>query len=145
MKTFKVLTKPAVLAAAVSLAATTGALAHEEKGHEGRDHSATKYDHTPVAGGIVAVIGHYDGELVGADGKMTLLLKDHDGKEAATDGYKASVLVLSGGERKGPFELMPAGGNKLEGKGVPLAAGQRAIVTLTDAGGKASQGRFEAK
>jgi len=144
MKASKGLIKAVIVAAGLGLA--SGALAHEgHDGHEGHDHSAAKHDHTPAAGGIVAEVGDYDVELVGADGKTTLLLKDHDGKEQATDGFKASMLVLSGTKREGPFELAPAGGNKLEGKGVLLKAGDKAILTLTDKAGKAAQGRFEAK
>lgn len=143
MKAFKAFTRAAVIAAATVIGAAA-ASAHEE-GHEGHDHSAEKHDHTPAAGGIVQEVGEYDAELVTTDTTITLLLKDHDGKEAPTEGFKASVLVLAGSERKGPFELVPAGGNKLEGKGVALKAGQKAIVTLTDKAGKAAQGRYEAK
>jgi hypothetical protein len=144
MKAFKALISAVVLAAALGL--TSGARAHDghADGHEGHDHSAAKHDHTPVAGGIVAEVGDYDVELVGADGKTALHLKDHDGKEQAADGFKASVLVLSGSKRQGPFELTPAGGNKLEGTGVALQSGDKVIVTLTDKSGKAAQGRFEA-
>lgn len=136
----------AVISAAVLSVGVFGAgAAFAADGHDGHDHSAAKHDHSASAGGIVAEIGDYDVELVAADGKTTLLLKDHDGKEAVTDGFKASVLVLAGSERQGPFDLTPAGGNKLEGKGVALKAGDKAVVTLTDKAGKAAQGRFEAK
>lgn len=144
MKAFKAFTR--VFAVAVIAGGASIGLAHEgHEGHEGHDHSAAKHDHTPVAGGIVAEVGDYDVELVTANGKITLLLKDHDGKEQMTEGFKASVLVLAGSERKGPFELTPAGGNKLEGDGAALAAGMKAILTLTDKSGKAAQGRYEAK
>lgn len=138
MKAFKGLISAVVVVAGLGLA--SGALAHE-----GHDHSAAKHDHTPVAGGIVAEVGDYDVELVAADGKTSLLLKDHDGNEQAADGFKASVLVLSGAKRAGPFELAPAGGNKLEGEGVALKSGDKAILTLTDKAGKTAQGRYQAQ
>jgi hypothetical protein len=142
MKAFKAFTNMVALASAVALGAA-GAVA--QSGHEGHDHSAAKHDHTPVAGGIVAEVGDYDVELASADGKMTLLLKDHDGKEQPSDGFKASVLVLAGSQRRGPFELAPAGANRLQGDGAGLASGEKAIVTLTDKSAKVAQGRFEAK
>lgn len=148
MKTFKAHTRLVLTSAVLAIGGvsfSSALLAHEEKGHEGHDHSPAKHDHTAKAGGIVVDMGHYDGELVATDGAITLMLRDHDGKDAVTEGYKATVIVLAGSERKGPFELAPAGGNKLEGKGVALQSGHKAIVTLTDAAGKASQARFEAK
>lgn len=122
-----------------------GSAVRAEEGHEGHDHSAAKHDHKPSAGGIVAEIGDYDAELVSNGDTLKLLLKDHDGKEAATEGFKASVLVLAGSERQGPFDLSPAGSNALEGKGAALKPGSKAVVTLTDKAGKAAQGRYEIK
>lgn len=145
MKAFKVVTSVLMFGGAIALAATAASAHDEGAGHEGHDHSVAKHDHAAAAGGIVAEVGHYDAELVATDGQMRLLLKDHDGKDAASEGYKASVLVMVGSERHGPFDLAPAGGNRLEGKGVALKAGSKAIVTLTDKGGKAVQGRFEMK
>lgn len=142
MKAFKGFVSAVAISSVFLLGAQS---AFTADGHDGHDHSAAKHDHAPSAGGIVAEVGDYDVELVAAEGKTTLLLKDHDGKEAATDGFKATVLVLAGSDRQGPFELAPAGGNKLEGKGVALKGGHKAIVTLTDNAGKAAQGRFEVK
>lgn len=142
MRAFKAFISSAVIGLGCALA---GNAALAADGHEGHDHSAAKHDHKPAAGGIVSEIGDYDVELVAADGKLTLLLKNHDGVDQATEGFTASVLVLAGSERKGPFELAPAGGNKLEGAGVALSAGNKAVVTLTDKAGKAAQGRYEAK
>ena len=135
MRAFKAFISSAVIGLGCALA---GNAALAADGHEG-------HDHKPAAGGIVSEIGDYDVELVAADGKLTLLLKNHDGVDQATEGFTASVLVLAGSERKGPFELAPAGGNKLEGAGVALSAGNKAVVTLTDKAGKAAQGRYEAK
>lgn len=117
MKGLKVRTS-VIMLAAIALNAVS-ASAHEEGGHEGHDHSQSKHDHAPAAGGIVAEVGTYDVELIAGDGKLKLLVKDHDGKDAATDGFKASVVVLAGSERQGPFELAGTGGNTLEGKGPP--------------------------
>jgi hypothetical protein len=114
-----------------------------QDGHAGHDHSAAKHDHAPSAGGIVAEIGDYDAELVAAGTTLKLLLKDHDGNVAMAEGLKASVLVLTGPERQGPFNLTPAGGNTLAGDATTLKPGQKVIVTLTDKAGKAAQGRYE--
>lgn len=57
-----------------------------------------------------------------------------------------SVLITSGSKRKGPFQLTPARGNKLESAGPgSVAAGSRAVLTLTDKAGKSAQARYELK
>jgi hypothetical protein len=142
-KNLQLLTKAMALAFAVSLA-PMGAIA-QDKGHS---HSKGEKHAHPTAkhGGVIDDVGEYHAELVVKDGKITIHVLDHDGKDAATDGYKASVLITAGSQKLGPFALQPAGGNKLEGAGAAsVPAGSRAILTLVDKGGKSAQARYELK
>lgn len=119
------------------------ALAQQKKGHGHADH---KHTHpTAQHGGILEDVGEYHVELVAKDGKITLFLRDHDAKDTSTEGFKASVLVTAGSQRVGPVEVKPAGGNKMEGAVAALPGGATAILTLTDKGGTAAQGRFKLK
>lgn len=138
----ELLIKAVFIGAALSFAALPAV--GQQKGHGHADH---KHGHPkPKHGGIMDDIGEYHAELLVAAGKITIFLGDHEGKDAAADGFKASVLITQGSQRMGPFDLTPAGGNKLEGNG-PAAApkGARAIVTLTDKAGKSAQERYELK
>jgi hypothetical protein len=137
------LIKAACIGAALSFAVLPS-VAQQPKGHGHADH---KHGHPkPKHGGIMDDIGEYHAELLVAAGKITIFLGNHEGKDADAEGFKASVLITQGSQRQGPFELKPAGGNKLEGTG-PAAApkGARAIVTLTDKAGKSAQERYELK
>lgn len=117
------------------------ALAQEKKAH---DHDGHKHEHpTATNGGILEDVGEYHVELVAKDGKITLYLRTEDAKDAPTDGFKASVLVTAGSQRVGPIDVKPAGGNKMEGAAASIPAGATAILTLTDKGGAAAQGRFK--
>lgn len=110
---------------------------HEEHAHEGGHHMDAHH------GGVVAEVGDAHGELVIKDGKVTLYLTSHEGKELPAEGYRAMVLVLNGSARQGPVNLAHAGGNKLEGAAeLDLAPGAKAIVTLMDPKGKGAQGRY---
>lgn len=117
-------------------------LAQAKKGHGHADH---KHNHpTAQHGGILEDVGEFHVELVVKDGKITLYLRDHEAKDAATEGFKASVLLTAGSQRLGPVELAPVAPNKLEGT-VAVPSGATAIVTLTDKSGVAAQGRFKLK
>ncbi len=96
-------------------------------------------------GGVLEDVGEFHVELLFKDGKITLFLRDHEAKDAATDGFKASVLLTAGSQRVGPVLLQPAGGNRMEGPVASIPAGATAILTLTDKGGAAAQGRFKLK
>lgn len=86
----------------------------------------------PRHGGIVQVSSDMAFELVRTADGVALYLDDH-GKPFATDGVSGKMTVLTGSE-KSEAPLTPAGGNKLEAKGVKLAAGSKAVavVTLSD-------------
>ncbi len=133
--------RSALVAATVALAATP--VAAQQKGHGHADH---KHTH-PVAmhGGILEDVGEHHVEMVIKDGKITLHLRDHSAKDAATEGFKASVLITSGSQRVGPVDITPAGGNKMEGAIAAIPAGATAILTLTVKGGTSAQGRFKLK
>lgn len=137
------LIKAACIGAALSFAVLPAA-GQQKKGH---DHGSEKHAHPKAKhGGMMDDIGEYHAELLVAAGKITIFLGDHDGKDTAADGFKASVLITQGSQRMGPFELTPAGGNKLEGSGPATAPkGARAILTLVDKAGKSAQERYELK
>ncbi|MFM9937869.1 MAG: hypothetical protein ACKVP7_00065 [Hyphomicrobiaceae bacterium] len=139
----RLLTSVLMIGAAVAVAGLPAApsLAQQKKGHGHADH---KHNHpTAQHGGILEDVGEFHVELVAKDGKITLYLRDHEAKDAATEGFKASVLITAGSQRIGPVELKPSGSNKLEGPVAAVPAGATAILTLTDKGGTAAQGRFK--
>jgi len=86
----------------------------------------------PRHGGIVQVSSDMGFELVPTADGAALYVDDH-GKPFATDGVSGKLTVLTGSE-KTEAPLTPAGDNKLEAKGVKLAAGSKAVaaVTLSD-------------
>jgi len=139
----RLLTSALLIGSALAFAAVP-TLAQQKK----HDHGAAGHKHNhPTAqhGGILEDVGEFHVEMVVKDGKITLYLRDHEAKDAATDGFKASVLLTAGSQRVGPVELKPAGTNKIEGPVATVPPGATAIVTLTDKGGVAAQGRFKLK
>lgn len=136
----RLLTSALLIGGAVALG-TVPVPAQQKKDH---DHAGHKHEHpTAKHGGVLEDVGEYHVELVAKDGKITLYLRTEDAKDAPTDGFKASVLVTAGSQRVGPIDVKPAGGNKMEGASAALPAGATAILTLTDKGGAAAQGRFK--
>lgn len=133
------------VAPAISIAADDHA-GHDHAGHEKHSEHGHDQHHKAAEGGIIADLGDYHGELIQKSGSLALLVTDHHGKPVAVDGFKASVLVLDGSQRFGPYDIVSTGGNMLSGAGPDedLKA-WKGIVTLTDANGKAVQGRFEPK
>jgi hypothetical protein len=94
-------------------------------------------------GGIVQTVNEVGYELVPqADGAL-LYVNDH-GKPVATAGMSGKLTVLAG-SAKTEAELKPAGDNKLEAKGVKLAAGNKVVAVLTTASKKAMTVRFTVK
>ena len=132
-----------LLGGAVAFAAAPTLAQQKKHGHGHADH---KHNHpTAQHGGILEDVGEYHVELVVKDGKITLYLRDHEAKDAATEGFKASVLLTAGQQRIGPIEVTPAGANKMEGPAATVPPGATAILTLTDKSGTAAQGRFKLK
>jgi hypothetical protein len=94
-------------------------------------------------GGVVQSASDLGFELVPQADGAVLYIEDHD-KPVATDGMKGKLTVLAG-SAKSEAELKPAGANKMEAKGVKLAAGAKAVAVLTTAAGKAVTVRFTVK
>lgn len=133
----------AAVAVAVASLPTMPSLAQQKKDHGHADH---KHNHPTVQhGGNLEDVGEYHVEFVAKDGKITLYLRNHEGKDAVTEGFKASVLLTAGSTRVGPIEIKPAGANKMEGPAATVPSGATAILTLTDKSGAAAQGRFKLK
>lgn len=87
-------------------------------------HESTK----PKHGGVVRTVSDITFELVaGAEGAM-LHVEDH-GKPVDAAGASGKLQVLNGSERS-EAELKPAGGNRLEARGVRLGKGAKAVATL---------------
>lgn len=120
---FKSLSAAALLSASVLMPAMTFA------------HGAAPARH----GGIVQSANDMNFELVAAvDGAIVYVVdheKDHDAAKMA-----GKLTVLNGAD-KAEAELRPAGGNKLEAKGVKLGKGAKAVAVMTE-GGKTTTVRF---
>jgi len=102
-------------------------------------HGAAKPQH----GGIVQTSNDLSFELVpGADG-ATIYVIDHDDK-FDTAGTSGKLTVLNGAE-KSEADLKPAGGNKLEAKGINLAKGAKVVAALATADKKTITLRFRVK
>lgn len=102
-------------------------------------HGAAKPQH----GGIVQTSNDLSFELVPGAGGATLYVIDHD-DEFDTAGTSGKLTALNGAE-KSEAELKPAGGNKLEAKGIHLAKGAKVVAALTTADKKAITLRFTVK
>lgn len=142
MRNMRVLFASSVLLGSATIFAALPTAA-QQKGH---DHGGAGHQHThPTAqhGGILEDVGEFHVEMLVKEGKITLILRDHDAKDAPTDGFKASVLITAGSQRVGPVEIKPTGGNRMEGPLAAVPSGATAILTLTDKGGAAAQGRFK--
>lgn len=102
-------------------------------------HGGAKAKH----GGIVQAASELSFELVTQPDGAVVYVEDH-GKPLATQGMNGKLTVLNGSE-KSEAELKPAGDNKLEAKGVKLAAGAKAVAALTTPSNKAVTVRFTVK
>lgn len=100
-------------------------------------------DAKPQHGGIVRTASDLSFELVVAADGATLYVIDH-GKEYDTAGVSGKLTVLNGAD-KSEADLQPAGGNKLEAKGVKLGAGAKVVAALQTADKKAVTVRFTVK
>lgn len=139
----RLLTSALLIGSALAFTGVPSLAQQKKHDHGGAGH---KHSHpTALHGGILEDVGEFHVEMVVKDGKITLYLRDHEAKDAATDGFKASVLLTAGSQRVGPVELKPAGTNKIEGPVASVPAGASAILTLTDKAGVAAQARFNLK
>lgn len=124
--------KPYTLLIAASLFATTAAWAQ------------VKHDHAePKRGGVAEEAGAHHLELVVKDRTITLFVDDHGGKAVDVSKMKARASILSGKD-KGTLDLAPAGAGMLKGESAfAVAASAKLVVSITLAGGKVEQVRFQ--
>jgi hypothetical protein len=101
-------------------------------------HGSTK----PKHGGVVATASDLGFELVSTPNGAVLYIDDH-GKPVAPTGMTGKLTVLQGAE-KSEADLAVAG-DKLEAKGVKLAAGAKVVAALTTPAKKAITVRFTIK
>jgi hypothetical protein len=101
-------------------------------------HGGAKAKH----GGVVAVASDLGFELVGRAGGAAIYVEDH-GKPMVPTAMTGKLTVLNGAEKYGA-ELTVAG-DKLEAKGVKLAAGAKVVAALTAPAKKAITVRFTVK
>lgn len=119
-----------LLAVAVVLAASTLSV------NSAFAHGAAKAQH----GGIVQSASDLSFELVAASDGATIYVLDHE-DEFDTAGTSGKLTVLNGAE-KSEADLKPAGGNKLEAKGVKLGKGSKVVAALRTADKKTITLRF---
>jgi len=101
-------------------------------------HGGAKAKH----GGVVATASDLGFELVGTPTGAAIYVEDH-GKPMAPTGMTGKLTVLNGTE-KSEADLAAAG-DKLEAKGVKLAAGAKVVAALTTAERKVITVRFTVK
>ena len=95
-------------------------------------------------GGVVAQKGDMEYELVSKADSINIFVYDDD-KPASTKGGKATVVLMSGGEKK-VVELEPSGGNKFRAKGnFPVKPGSKAIATIELSGRNKEEASFTLK
>lgn len=93
-------------------------------------------------GGAVAMASDLGFELVGTPDGAVIYVEDH-GKPLAPTGMTGKLTVLNGSARS-EAPLVVAG-DKLEAKGVKLAAGAKVVAALTTPAKKAITVRFTVK
>ena len=109
-----------------------GAHKHDEKTHAGHH------------GGVVAMAGHTEYELVAKPDVLTVHVLEEE-KPLSTKGASGTLTLLVGKEKTNAT-LVPAGDNKLEAKGAfKLSPGARIVATITLQGHKPDQVRFTLK
>ncbi len=101
-------------------------------------HGGAKAKH----GGVVATASDLGFELVGTPTGAAIYVEDH-GKALAPTGMSGKLTVLNGSE-KSEADLV-ASDDKLEAKGVKLAAGSKVVAALTIPAKKAITVRFTVK
>lgn len=124
--------------------------ADDHKGH-GHDHEHDKKkggahveDTKPLYGGVVTQVKDINYELVAKPENIALYVHDH-GKPVDVKGATASVMLLSASDKL-EVKLAPAGGNKLEAKGnFKVAAGTKAVASVTMPGKPVVNAKFTLK
>jgi hypothetical protein len=79
-------------------------------------------------GGVVQMAADLSFELVATPDGAALYVEDHD-EAVQTSGLSGKLTVLNGAV-KSEAELKPAGGNKLEARGVKLNKGAKVVAVL---------------
>ena len=97
----------------------------------------------PKHGGIVQAASDLGFELAPTAEGVSLYIEDH-GKPLSTQGASGKLTVLSGAD-KSEAEFTPAGGNRLDAKGVKLAPGAKAVAVVTLPSKKVVTVRFTTK
>lgn len=103
-----------------------------------RAHGGAKAKH----GGVVVAASDLGFELVGTPGGAAIYVEDH-GKPMAPTGITGKLTVLNGSQKS--EAVLTAVGDKLEAKGVTLAAGAKVVAALTTPAKKAITVRFTVK
>jgi hypothetical protein len=93
-------------------------------------------------GGVVAMASDLGFELVSTPDGAAIYVEDH-GKPMAPTGMTGKLTVLNGSEKS--EAALAVAGDKLEAKGVKLAAGSKVVAALTTPGKKAITVRFTVK
>lgn len=126
-------------AAAAPLALASNDHKHDKKGAHKHDEKT----HAGHHGGVVAMAGHTEYELVAKPDALTIHVSEEE-KPVSTEGASGTLTLL--GKDKASATLVPAGGNRLEAKGAfKLAPGTRVVATITLQGHKSDQVRFTLK
>ena len=94
----------------------------------------------PQHGGVVQGAADLSFELVAQPGGALIYVMDHD-DEADVAKFGGKLMVLNG-SAKSEGAIKPAGGNRLEVKGVTLAKGAKAVAVIEGTGRKAITVRF---
>ncbi|MES2950128.1 MAG: hypothetical protein V4858_16425 [Pseudomonadota bacterium] len=97
----------------------------------------------PLHGGVVQMAAHMTFELVATPDGAVVYALDHD-KELDVSRFNGKLTVLNGSE-KSEAPLIPAGGNKLEAKGVKLSPGAKVVAVLNSDNKKPLTVRFVVK
>lgn len=108
------------------------------------DHKHDEKAHVGHHGGVVAMAGHTEYELVAKPDVLTIYVSKEE-KPVSTQGASGTFTLLVGKEKVNGT-LAPAGDNRLESKGTfKLAPGARVVATVALPGLKAEQMRFTLK
>jgi hypothetical protein len=106
--------------------------------HTAYAHGGAKARH----GGVVATSSDLGFELVATPEGAVIFVDDH-GKPVAPAGMAGKLTVLNGAEKS--EAPLAAAGDKLEAKGVKLAAGSKVVAALTTSARKVITVRFTVK
>ena len=93
-------------------------------------------------GGVVQSANDMSFELASTTDGVVVYVVDHENDRDASK-MSGKLTVLNGAD-KSEAELKPAGGNRLEAKGIKLGKGSKAVATVTE-GRKTTTVRFTIK